>query len=185
MKNNFLTIAFGFFINFLVVLEVNAVCNIEQFRFGATIKDIDRQTKDMNINTLPTSEIYNSLEDRYSLFFAGEDICEDDEVFIGAPVEMIFLYGKLVELRLVKFLENGDDPILLTWVEKVYGEKTNKPKNYDSKDPSVYLLWSNFNATVSYSMSSVGYGVEELVVIQSRRYRDLFKKYSKKEDGVI
>jgi hypothetical protein len=184
MKRNFLITVFGLFVNFLVVLGANAVCNIEHFRFGSTIKDIEQQTKNMRINTLPTSEIYNSVEDKYSLSFAGEDICKDDDVFIGAPVEMIFLYGKLVELRLIKFLENGDDPVLITWAEKAYGQKTNKPRSYDFKEPSMYLLLSNFNATVSYSITSVGYGIEEVVVIQSRRYRDLFKKYSKKEDGV-
>jgi len=184
MKRNFLIIVFGLLINVLVVLEANAVCNVEQFRFGSTIKDIEKQTKNMRINTLPTSEIYNSTEDKFSIIFAGEDICKDDDEFIGTPVEMIFLYGKLVELRVIKFLENGDDPVLMIWAEKVYGQKTNKPRSYDFKEPSMHLLWNNFNATISYSMTSVGYGIEELVVIQSRRYRDLFKKYSKKEDGV-
>lgn len=182
MRNYFSIIAFSFLVNFLVVIEASAKCNIEQFRFGSTVKDIEKQTTNMQIITLPSSELYDSKEDKYSIFFAGEDICKNDDVFIGAPVEMVFLYGKLVELRLVRFLEKEDAPVLINWAEKVYGKKDNKPKGYDFREPDMHLVWNNFNATVSYSRTSLGYGTEELVVIQSRRFGKLFEKYSKKTE---
>jgi hypothetical protein len=161
---------------------VNAACDIAQFRFGSTMQDIEKKVKGMGIDTLLASGTFKSVSTKQSLLFAGEDICKGDNLFGGMPIEMVFLYDKLVEVRISNFLENGDTPLLVNWAEKVYGERENKPRGFYADQPNANWLWDDFSSTVSYSIAGIGYGVDELVVIQSKRHQDLFKKYSEKEE---
>ena len=122
-------------------------------------------------------------EERHVIVLPGEELCKQDKSFIGAPIDMIFLENKLVELRLFKFLEYGDKPELVNWAESVYGEKTNKPMTYYDDKPSASWLWESTKSTVSYSLLDIGYGIDEVITIQSEKHQDLFIKYSEKEDG--
>jgi hypothetical protein len=181
MKKNSLVVLVFLILQFFA-LGANAACDIAQFHFGSTMQDIEKKVKDMGADTLPATGTFESIETEQSLLFAGDDLCKSDSLFKGMPIEMIFLYDKLVEVRISNFLENGDTPLLVNWAEKVYGERKNKPRGFYANQPNANWLWESFSSTISYSIIGLGYGVEELVVIQSSRHQDLFKKYSEKEE---
>jgi len=173
-----------FLIQFFVVAQANAACNLAKFSFGSSIQDVEKKIKAMNAENLPATSGFIETEERHSIVFPGEEICKRDKSFIGAPVEMVFLENKLVEFRLFKFLEYGDRPELVNWAEDVYGEKNNKPTTFYDLEPSAFWLWDSSNSTVAYSLINIGYGIDEVVTIQSNQYQELFKKYSEKEDGL-
>ena len=121
---------------FFIVAQANAACNLAKFSFGSSIQDVEKKIKAMNAENLPATSGFIETEERHSIVFPGEEICKGDKSFIGAPVEMVFLENKLVEFRLFKFLEYGDRPELVNWAEGVYGEKNNKPKSFYDLEPS-------------------------------------------------
>jgi len=182
MKKNSLVFLVFLILQFFA-FGANATCDIAQFRFGSTMQDIEKKVKSMGADTLPATGTFESIETKQSLLFAGDDICKSDDSFKGMPIEMVFLYDQLVEMHLSNFLENGDPPVLVNWAEKVYGERERKPRGFYADQPNANWLWENFSSTVSYSIIGLGYGIEELVVIQSEQYQDLFKKYSKEEES--
>ena len=182
MKKSSLVIIVFIVVQFFVVAGANAACDIAQFRFGSSMGDIEKKVKKIGADTLPATGIFKSIETKQSLLFAGDDLCKNDELFKGMPIEMVFLYDKLVEIRISNFLESGDTPVLVNWAEKVYGERPNKPRGFYAEQPNANWIWENFSSTVSYSIIGLGYGVEELVLIQSSRHQDLFKKYIDKEE---
>ena len=177
------TLILFFFMQFFAVAEVYAACNLSKFPFGSSVSDIQRKLDDSAIKSLPATSAFIETEERHVIVLPGEELCKQDKSFIGAPIDMIFLENKLVELRLFKFLEYGDKPELVNWAESVYGEKTNKPMTYYDDKPSASWLWESTKSTVSYSLLDIGYGIDEVITIQSEKHQDLFIKYSEKEDG--
>jgi hypothetical protein len=178
------TLILFFFMQFFAVAEVYAACNLSKFTFGSSVSDIERKLDDSAIKSLPATSAFIETEERHVIVLPGEELCKQDKLFIGAPIDMIFLENKLVELRLFKFLEYGDKPELVNWAESVYGEKTNKPMTYYDDKPSASWLWESTKSTVSYSLLDIGYGIDEVITIQSEKHQDLFIKYSEKEDGL-
>ena len=176
------TLILFFFMQFFVVAEVYAACNLSKFTFGSSVSDIQRKLDDSAIKSLPATSAFIETEERHVIVLAGEELCKQDKSFIGAPIDMVFLENKLVELRLFKFLEYGDRPELINWAESVYGEKTNKSITFYDAEPNAFWLWDDDKATVSYSLINIGYGIDELITIQSEKHQDLFKKYSEIED---
>lgn len=182
MKN--LILILFFFIQFFVVAQANAACNLSKFTFGSSVQSVEKKLKAMSANNLPATGAFIETEDRHSILLAGEEVCKGDKTFLGAPIEMIFLENKLVELRLFKFFEFGDRPELINWAESVYGERPNKPKTFYDPLPSAFWLWDSPNSTVFYSLMTISYGIDELITIQSDKHQDLFNKYSEIEDSL-
>ncbi len=172
------------FIQFFVTTQASAACNLSKFSFGLSMQDVEKKTKAMNAINLPATSGFIETDERHTIAFQGEEICKGDKTFFGAPIDMTFIENTLVEIRLFKFIEYGDKPELVNWAESVYGEKTNKPNTFYQERPSAFWMWDGSNSMVSYSLIDIGYGLDEVIVIQSDKHSDLFKKDSEKEDGI-
>ena len=181
------TLILFFFMQFFAVAEVYAECNLSKFSFGSSIDNVEEKLKAMGADkSLPVSgpSGNDSSQDRYSLVLAGELICKNDKEFLGAPIEMVFLYDKLVEIYIYKFIEFGDSPELVNWAESSYGAKDFKPEDFYAPKPNAFWLWDAIDSTVFYTLESIEYGVNEEIKIQTNKYEDLYKKYSEVQDDI-
>jgi hypothetical protein len=121
-------------------------------------------------------------ESKQVIFSPGEEVCKGEKYFEGAPVNFVFLYDKLVEIQTTRLSEK---PTMINWVESIYGEKQNKPKSFYFDKPNAHWLWDNFNVTIAYSIRPDANDVVESIIIQSRRHRRLFEKFSKEEEKLL
>jgi len=165
-------------LQFFAISEASAACNLSQFSFGSSLKDVEVKLKYLEADNLHANSSFFATGDKVSLGLSAEQVCKRDKEFIGAHIIMIFLYDKLVELNLYKFIESGDNPGLIYWAESVYGEKNPKPPSFYEPEPSAFWFWRGLDSTASYSLESIAYGIDELVTIQTNKYQDLYSKYS-------
>ena len=161
----------------LIATSVQARCNLELFRFGSSVAEVERQVTGSKI-AIPDAEDIS----RHELFYPGEEICKNEKAFESAPINFVFLYDKLVEIQVVRLSES---PILVNWAESIYGEKEKKPRSFYAKKPNTAWVWDNFNAVVFYSIAPDYEGVVESIVIQSRRHQRYFEKFSKEEEKLL
>ena len=173
-----------FFISFFASAQSDAACNLSKFTFGSSMQDIEKKLKAMGADKLHPTSAFISTEDRYSLGLFGGEVCKRDKAFKGAQIEMVFLYNKLVELHLYKFIEFGDSPELVDWAENIYGAKDFKPPSFYASEPNAFWVWDGPDSTVFYNLESIAYGVNEEISIQTDQYQDLYKKYSKVQDSI-
>ncbi len=172
------------FIQFFVTTQASAACNLSKFSFGSSMQAIEKKMKAMNAINLPATSGFIETDERHTIAFQGEELCKGDKTFLGSPIDLTFIENTLVEIRLFKFIEYGEKPELVNWAESVYGEKTNKPNTFYQERPSAFWMWDGSNSTVSYSLIDIGYGLDEVIIIQSDKHSDLFEKDSEKEDGI-
>jgi hypothetical protein len=177
MKKTYLIISIVL-VQLLLISSAQARCNLELFRFGSSVQDIEKQ---LNLDEGGMLPIMGG-ESQKVLFVPGEEICKDEKSFEGAPINFVFLYGKLVEIQTTRLSEK---PMLINWAESIYGEKQGKPKSFFDTKPNAQWLWDNFNATIAYSIRPDSQGVIESVIIQSRRYQLDFEKFAKEEEQLL
>ncbi len=160
----------------LLISIAEARCNLESFRFGSSMQDIEKQ---LNLDEGGMLPIMGG-ESQNVLFVPGEEVCKGEKAFEGAPINFVFLYDKLVEIQTMRL---STKPTLISWAESIYGEKEDKPKSFYFEKPSAEWLWDNFNATIAYSIQPDGEDVVESIIIQSRRHQLDFEKFVKEEEG--
>ena len=83
---------------------------------------------------------------------------------------------KLVEIQVMRFSES---PVLIDWLESVYGEKSNKPNSLYFQQLNAQLSWENSNAVIAYSAEYVSNEVMESFIIQSLNHQKDFERFSK------
>jgi hypothetical protein len=153
----------------LIAVQAQAYCNLERFGFG---KDFDEMLGEFNDAGMPFGA---SQLSRSEIAVPGELVCEGDDRFEGVLLHYIFLYGKFVEISMSRV---ADKLVLLDWAESMYGAKNNKPGDFFSANPGGQLVWDTFNSVVTYSYSKSEGEEFEALTLQSRRYVDLFARYS-------
>jgi len=174
MKKTYLIISIVL-VQLLLISSAQARCNLELFRFGSSVQDIEKQ---LNLDEGGMLPIMGGASQEV-LFVPGEEICKDEKSFEGAPINFVFLYDKLVEIQTVLLSEK---PTLVHWAESIYGEKQGKPKSFFDTKPNAQWLWDNFNATIAYSIRPDSQGVIESIIMQSRRHQRYFEKFAKEEE---
>lgn len=177
MIMNIKKISFILVLQLLIVANVQARCNLELFRFGSSVEEIEKQITGHSIKTPGPEEMH-----REAIFYPGEEVCKGEKYFEGAPINFIFLYDKLVEIQLMRLSEK---PVLVNWAESIYGEKKKKPRDFYAKKPSANWVWDNFNSVIFYSIAPDYEGVVESIVIQSRRHQRYFEKFAKEEEKLL
>ena len=177
MKKTYLIISI-LLVQLLLISSAQARCNLELFRFGSSVQDIEKQ---LNLDEGGMLPIMGGASQEV-LFVPGEEICKDEKSFEGAPINFVFLYDKLVEIQTVRLSEK---PTLVNWAESIYGVKDKKPKSFFNVKPNAQWLWDNFNATIAYSIRPDSQGVIESIIIQSRRYQLEFEKFAKEEEQLL
>lgn len=160
------------------ISSAQARCNLELFRFGSSVDEINKQLKLPEGGMLPII----ASESKNIVFAPGEEVCKGEKYFEGVPVNFVFLYDKLVEIQTIRLSEK---PTLIHWAESIYGEKDNKPRSFYNTKPNAQWLWDNFNATIAYSIQPDADDVVESVIIQSRRHQKDFEKFAKEEERVL
>ena len=153
-----------------------AACNLEKLRFGSSPDFVQKQFP----HALPMFGVPDMP--RMVLMLPGEIVCEDEDEFLGAPVEYVFLYGELVEIYVTRL---SDQPGLLYWAENIYGKRADKPQSLNRVEPYGQVMWDTFNSAVAYSYTSEGVDHIESIRIQSRRHENLFERYAKEEEEAI
>jgi hypothetical protein len=161
----------------LIASSVQARCNLELFRFGSSIAEIEKQITGHSIEMLGPEKMH-----REEIFYPGEEVCKGEKYFEGSPINFVFLYDKLVEIQAIRLSEK---PVLVNWAESIYGEKKKKPRDFYAKTPSANWVWDNFNAVVFYSIAPDYEGVVESIVIQSRHHQRYFEKFAKEEEKLL
>jgi len=156
--------------------SVQARCNLELFRFGSSVQDIEKQLNLGEGGMLPII----AGESKQVVFAPGEEVCKGEKSFEGAPVTFVFLYDQLVEIQTMRLSEQ---PMLISWAESIYGTKIKKPKSFYDAQPNAQWLWDNFNATIAYSIRPDANDVVESIIIQSRKHQRYFEKFAKEEEG--
>jgi hypothetical protein len=174
MKKTYLIISIVL-VQLLLISSAQARCNLELFRFGSSVQDIEKQ---LNLDEGGMLPIMGG-ESQEVLFVPGEEVCKGEKAFEGAPVTFVFLYDKLVEIQTVLLSEK---PTLVHWAESIYGDKQDKPKSFFNDKPNAQWLWDNFNATIAYSIRPDANDVIESIIIQSRRHQRYFEKFAKEEE---
>ena len=101
--------------------SVQARCNLELFRFGSSVQDIEKQLNLGEGGMLPII----AGESKQVVFAPGEEVCKGEKSFEGAPVTFVFLYDQLVEIQTMRLSEQ---PMLISWAESIYGTKIKKTK---------------------------------------------------------
>ena len=177
MKKTYLIISIVL-VQLLLISSAQARCNLELFRFGSSVQDIEKQ---LNVDQGGMLPIMGG-ESQKVLFVPGEEACKGEKDFEGAPVTFVFLYDKLVEIQTTRLSEK---PMFINWAESIYGEKQGKPKSFFDAKPNAQWLWDNFNATIAYSIQPDSQGVIESIIIQSRRYQLEFEKFAKEEEQLL
>ncbi len=160
------------------VSSVHALCNLELFSFGSSAEEIKKQLN------LPEGVMLPIMggESQNVVFVPGEEVCKDEKAFVGAPVNFVFLYDKLVEIQTMRLSEK---PTMIQWAESIYGEKDKKPKSFYDEKPNAQWLWDTFNATIAYSIGPDANDVVESIIIQSRRHQSYFEKFVKEEEELL
>jgi hypothetical protein len=177
MKKTYLIISV-ILVQLLLISSAQARCNLELFRFGSSVQDIEKQLNLDGGGMLPIM----GGESQEVLFVPGEEVCKGEKAFESAPVNFVFLYDKLVEIQTVLLSEK---PTLVHWAESIYGDKQGKPKSFYDDKPNAQWLWDNFNATIAYSIRPDSQGVIESIIIQSRRFQLDFEKFAKEEEQLL
>jgi hypothetical protein len=177
MKKTYLIISI-LLVQLLLISSAQARCNLELFRFGSSMQDIEKQLNLDEGGMLPIMD----GESQNVLFVPGEEVCKDEKSFEGAPVTFVFLYDKLVEIQTMRLSEQ---PTLISWAESIYGDKQGKPKSFFDTKPNAQWLWDNFNATIAYSIQPDSQGVIESIIIQSHRHQRYFEKFAKEEEQLL
>jgi len=108
--------------------SVQARCNLELFRFGSSVQDIEKQLNLGEGGMLPII----AGESKQVVFAPGEEVCKGEKSFEGAPVTFVFLYDQLVEIQTMRLSEQ---PMLISWAESIYGTKVKKPKSFYDAQP--------------------------------------------------
>jgi len=162
----------------LIVGYAQAQCNLEAFQFGSSYEEIQKKLGLSEAGLMPIID----GESKKVVFTPGEEVCKGEEAFIGTPVEFVFLYDNLVEIRTMRL---SDKPVMIHWAESIYGKKDKKPRSFYSEKPNAQWLWNNFNATIAYSIQPDANDVIESIIIQSRRHQRYFEKYTKEEERLI
>jgi hypothetical protein len=163
-----------FLVQLMIVNIAQARCNLELFRFGSSIVEVEKQITGDAI-VIPNVEKMN----REEVFYPGEEACKGEKSFEGSPVTFVFLYDKLVEIQVRRFSEN---PTLASWAESIYGEKKKKPRSFYAKNPNATWIWDNFNAVIFYSVVPDYQNLIETIVIQSKHHQRYFEKISKEQE---
>jgi hypothetical protein len=160
---------------FLLLGQAQARCNLELFHFGSSVKDLNQDLR------LTQEEKISATHDRYkqTVSLPGEMVCQGEKYLEDALVDFVFLDGKLVETRTTK---PSKQPTLVYWVESIYGEKKRKPNTFYAAQPQAYLLWESSNAVVAYSITSNDKGIFESVIIQSKNHQRYFAKNAELEE---
>ena len=177
MKKTYLIISV-ILVQLLLISSAQARCNLELFRFGSSVQDIEKQ---LNLDEGGMLPIMGG-ESQEVLFVPGEEVCKGEKAFESAPVNFVFLYDKLVEIQTTRLSEK---PTLINWAESIYGDKQDKPKSFYDAKPNAQWLWDNFNATIAYSIRPDSQGVIESIIIQSRLHRLDFEKFAKEEEQLL
>ena len=174
MKKNKITILI-LLAQLMLITSAEARCNLELFRFGSSVQDIEKQLNLGEGGMLPII----AGESKQVVFAPGEEVCKGEKSFEGAPVTFVFLYDQLVEIQTMRLSEQ---PMLISWAESIYGTKVKKPKSFYDAKPNAQWLWDNFNATIAYSIAPDVNDVVESIIIQSRRHQLVFEKFAKEEE---
>jgi len=163
-----------FIVQLIMINAAQARCNLELFRFGSSVVEIEKQITGHSIE-IPSPEKMH----REEIFYPGEEVCKGEKYFEGAPINFVFLYDKLVEIQVERLSEN---PILVNWAESIYGEKEKKPRSFYAKKSNATWVWDSFNAVIFYSVTPNYESLTESIVIQSKHHQRYFEKFSKEEE---
>jgi hypothetical protein len=175
MKKTYLIISI-ILVQLLLISSAQARCNLELFRFGSSVQEIEKQLNLGEGGLLPIMEGGS----RQVVLAPGEEVCRGEKYFEGEPIAFVFLYDKLVEIKTMRLSEK---PTLVHWAESIYGEQKNKPKSFYDAKPNAQWLWDNFNATIAYSIQPDANDVVESIIIQSRRHQQYFEKFYKEMEA--
>lgn len=156
-----------------------AVCNLEQVRFGSSIKSVEKGLAlPEGMGILPMG----GGESRQVLFVPGEEICPRDQAFEGTPVTFVFLYDELVEIQAMRL---SVSPTLVVWAETTYGIKKDKPRSFTDPEPNAQWLWDTEKSAIAYSITTVNGEMTESIIIQSHKQRPNFENYAKEEEKLL
>ena len=175
MKKNKILI-FTLLSQLLFIGSVQAKCDFDSFRFGASYKSIVSKLKIDPEFVEP--EIKGASQQL--LFAPGEEVCKSEKAFQGVPIQFVFLYNKLVEIQLMSLSEA---PKLVTWAESIYGVKENKPNSFYDEFPIARWSWEDSKAVIAYSVESVASDVVESVIIQSLNHQQSYEKFAIEQEG--
>lgn len=156
-----------------------AVCHLEQFQFGSSIKVVQKAL------ALPEGMAlfpFSGGESRQEFMVPGEEVCPRDKTFEGAPVIFVFLYDELVEIQTMRLSEV---PTLVTWAEAVYEVKNDKPPSFYDPEPNAQWWWNTKKSVIAYSITTVDGEMRESVIIQSHNHASNFEKFAKEEEELI
>ena len=175
MKKNKTLILF-LLLQSLFIGSVQAKCDLESFRFGTSYKALVSKLK------LDKDLIMPKIDGQYEQFVSvlGEDICKNEKVFEGVPIDFVVLYDKLVEIRVEKFSEKLS---LVDWAESIYGKMQKKPTSFYNAQPNAAWIWDNPNASISYSVLNDENLVVESIIIQSAKHAKYISKLAKEQEG--
>ena len=175
MKKNKILI-FTLLTQLLFIGSVQAKCDFDSFRFGASYKSIVSKLK---IDPEFVEPEIKGASQQY-LFAPGEEVCKSEKAFQGVPIQFVFLYNKLVEIQLMSLSEA---PKLVTWAESIYGVKENKPNSFYDEFPIARWSWEDSKAVIAYSVESAASDVIESVIIQSLNHQQSYEKFAIEQEG--
>jgi len=153
------------FVFLISILSLNSYARCNP---GLFFVDISRQefSKKLGEDLYPPSDSREVVDEE--IFVPGELVCNNEEAFEGAPVYFRMIDGKVFQLEISK---SSDKPLLISWVESIYGKNNNKPQEFFNKKPRAKFHWDLPKLFVVYSIypGPIDRLIEK-VIIQSKTH---------------
>lgn len=155
----------------ILLLGVNPLlpaygCELDRFFFGTDIATV-RSYLQIGATMVDGGE-------RTVLAVSGKEACQWDDSFSSMGVEFLFLYNKLVQ---IKISTAQSEPVLYHWALKRYGEFDQEGELEIQAGDNRQLFRDEMDKLIFYSIRPLMGSREESVEITSKRHDPLFRKY--------